>query len=256
MTEKAPFIPAVITFKGGRLAFAKIHKAEPRKPRPGQDVKPDAPKFYSAEVLLDPTNIEHQKTIAAIKQDSVAALNHRFGTPEQPTPFSVAILDQVASGERVPPGFHLAWGYGNALPAFGKKIYDGYKDMFWVRVKRSDKDGAPELLTGEVEVNADGSPKLDSQGRRIPIQAKEGGSRCPFGGCVIAGTLNVWSYNNESRGVNANMRQLVYQGEGKAFGGGRIDSGGDFAALGDLGNPVSSGDGPAGGAAFDPFAIT
>lgn len=242
MTDKPKFEGIIIPFKGARLAFAKIHKAEPRKSQPGAPPPPaDAPKFYSAEILLDPTNVDHQKTIALIKSESVRALNHRLGTPENPNPFTVVVLDTVASGERVPPNFHLAWGYGNALPAFGKKIYDGYKDMFWVRMKRTEKDGPPTLLTGEVA--SDGKP----------IQAKEGGKRCPYGGCVAAGTLQVWSYANQSKGVNTTMRTLVWQGDGKAFGGGSVDDAGDFAAIGDLGTPVG---GSSGGAPLhDPFAI-
>lgn len=230
-TEKAKFEPKVIPFKGGRLAFAKIHKAEARKPKPGQATKPDAPKNYSGEILLDPSNVDHKKTIADIKEESVRALNHRFGTPENPNPFSVAVLEQVATGERSPPNFHLCWGYGNSLPAFSKKIYDGYKDMFYVRIKRKEEDGRPILL------NREGKPVV------------EGDKQCPYAGCIIAGTLNLWSYNNESRGVNANMRTLVFQGDGKAFGGGSVDGDAEFAALGDLGNEV-----PSGGVA-DPFGI-
>ncbi|MGH8235486.1 MAG: ssDNA-binding protein [Steroidobacteraceae bacterium] len=233
-TEKEKFVSVAIPFKGARGAFLKIEKAEARKPKAGQAPNPNAPKFYSGEIILDPTKVEHQATIALIKSESVRALNHRFGTPENPTPFNVAVLEQVATGERAPPGFHLCWGYGNALPAFGKKIYDGYKDMFWVRAKRNETDGRP------ITLNRDGKPVIP------------GDAQYPYSGCVLAGVIDIWSYNNESRGVNSTMRTLVYQDKGAAFGKGAVDGAADFAAIGDLGPAVA---GSGGTAARGPFDI-
>jgi len=84
---------------------------------------------------------------------------------------------------------------------------------------------------------------------------KEGDAQCPYSGAVLAGVFSIYSYNNESKGVNAQMRTLVYQDKGAAFGKGSVDAASDFAALGDLGGTSAPND-AGGGAAFDPFAIT
>ena len=238
MTDKEKFQPNLITFKGARLAFARIHKAEARK---GKDGQPKGEPKFSCTVLLDPSNKEHQATINQIVSESVRALNHRYGEGR----FNAELLLAVARGEKSFPNFHLAWGFGNALPAFGKKVYDGFKDMFFLKL--ADKS-RPNLL------NRDGKPVV------------EGDPQCPYAGAYVAGTTTIYSYDNESRGANANLRTLVFQRDGQAFGGGGANAEQEFAAIGDLGDAGAAAD-PFGGAgggsvkggsapAADPFAIS
>lgn len=216
MAEKEKFIPNVITFKGARLAFARIHKAEARKGRDGQP-KPGAVPKFSCTILLDPSNKEHAVTIAAIRAEAKRALDHRFGSqkynPENP-----------AGGGWSPqmPGFFLAFGLGNDLPKQGKKIYDGFADMFYLKL--SDKT-RPNLAAWR-------------NGKSVPVV--EGEKDCPYAGCYVAGTTTLYSYDNESKGANANLRTLVFMRDGPAFGGGGADADQEFAAIGDLGGGEAS----------------
>jgi hypothetical protein len=213
MAETEKFQPKLITFKGARLAFARIHKAEQRT---GRDGKPKGEAKFSCTILLDPSNQEHAATIAEIKAEAARALDHRFG-----------------KGVWSPqwPNFYLPFGMGNDLPKLGKKIYDGFADMFYLKL--SDKN-RPNLL------NRDGKAVV------------EGDPQCPYSGCYVAGTTTLYSYDNESRGAGANLRTLVFMRDGAAFGGGAANAEQEFAAIGDLGNEPPAG-APAGGA--DPFAI-
>jgi hypothetical protein len=234
-TDKPKFQAEVIPFKRVRASFVKIDKAEARKGRDGKPRANAKPEF-SLEAIFDPTNREHAATILKIKQESVRALNTIFGEGR----FTVEMLDAFDAGKQVFQNFYLPWGYGNNLPVREKKIYDGYKDMFFLRLKRYEEDGRPIIL------NRDGKP------------VQKGDPQYPYGGAVIGGTTTLFPYNNESRGVGANLRTIVFIDNGPAFGGGQIDANQEFAALGDLGGPVTGGAGGGNGSAAslaDPFAI-
>jgi hypothetical protein len=229
--NKPKFDPKLIAIKRARLAFARIHKAEARKDKNGN---PKGEPKYSGTLLLDPSNKDSAAEIALIKSESVRALNHRYGEGK----FNVQMLEDAASGKKTFPNFHLCWGYGNDLPALGKKLYDGFKDMFYLKL--SDKN-RPNLLNRAGNAVIEGDPE------------------CPYAGCYVAGTTTLYSYDNESRGVNANLRTLVYTGKGQAFGGGAPDAASEYAALG---VSAADGDGPtespfAGESkpVADPFAI-
>lgn len=227
-TDKPRFQPEVITFKKARLAFARIHKAEARKGRDGKP-KPGAKEKFSAQVLLDPSNRDHAATILKIKQESVRALNFRYGEGK----FTVVMLEQVPLPYA---NFYLPWGYGNDLPKLGKKIYDGFADMFYLKLADENR---PNLAAWRA-------------GKAVPVV--EGEKDCPYAGSYVAGTTTLYSYDNESRGVGANLRTLVFMEHGQAFGGGAPNANQEFAAIGDLGGPASAGGGSIGPIA-DPFSI-
>lgn len=240
MAETQKFLGELITFKGARAAFAHLHKAQART-----DKKTGLPKGepkFRLEVLLDPTNKEHAQTIAKIKSESVRALNHRYpAAPDEAPRFDVALLEAVASGKRALANFHLCWGYGNDLPALGKKLYDGYKDMFFLKLTDKNRPNLGAVRNGKT------------------VNVVEGDKDCPYAGSYVAGTTTLYSYDNESRGVNANLRTIVFVRPGAAFGGGQADAESEYAALGDLGagDAGSAAGDPFGaaGAAADPFAI-
>lgn len=214
--EKPKFDPKILSFKGGRLAFAKIHRPEKRKNKQGQ-VRADAKAQYSYEILLDPSNKEHAATIAEIRAEAIRALNHKFGEGG----WSMGM-----------PNFHMCFGLGNDLPKLGRKISDGYKDMFWIRMKRNEEDGPPLLANRRGALVTQGQPE------------------CPFSGCYVNGRFTIWAYDNESKGANATGRSLQFVDKGKAFGGGgALDAEEEFEALGDEPGAQTSNVGA------DPFAI-
>jgi hypothetical protein len=212
------FVSNVLSFRRGRLAFAKIHKAEARRGRNGAPPRPDAKKTFSWEILLDPSNADHAKTIAEIRAEAARALTHRYG----------------ADKSKWPQNLIFPFGLGNDLPKQGKKVYDGYKDMFYIRMKRYEEDGRPLL------------------GNRAGQVVQQGDPQCPYSGCYTNGKFTLWSYDNESRGVNSTGRSLQFVEDGPAFsGGGALDAEDEFEALGDA--PTGSGAGANSGP--DPFAI-
>lgn len=237
-TDKPKFVGKEIAFRGGRLAFADIHTATVRKGRDGKP-RPGAKAKFRGSVLLDPTNKAHAATIAEIKAESVRALNFRYGEGK----FTVEMLERHEDGTRSFPGFFLPWGYGNNNPKRGQKVYDGYKDMFFLNMADETR---PNLAAWR-------------NGQKVPVV--QGEPDCPYGGCVIAGVTTLYSYDNESKGVGANLRTLVYHGKGQAFGGAARDADHDFAAIGDLGGSVGAADPfdgavrEAAAASADPFAI-
>lgn len=237
VAEKEKFVGKVITFKGARAAFVNLEEAVARK---GKDGQPRGKPKFRMEVLLDPTNKDHAATIAEIIAESVRALNHRFGTPQNATPFTVQHLVDVANAVRSPPNFYLSWGYGNKLPEFGKKLYDGYADMFYLKLADENR---PNLAAWR-------------DGKAVPVVPGE--KDFPYGGCYVAGTTTMYSYDNESRGVGSNLRTIVFQRPGTAFGGGTPDAQQEYAALGDLGggsDPFVGNTGSGAAVTADPFAI-
>lgn len=239
MTEDKPkFQPKELVFRNARWAFSRIHKAEARKGKDGKP-KPGAKEKFSGTALLDPSNKDHVATILEIKQESVRALNFRYAekiTAGTMKPFTVEVLDKVASGDLSIPNFYLPWGLGNDLPKHNKKIYDGFANMFFLKLADESR---PNLAAWRA-------------GKSVPVV--EGEKDCPYAGCYLAGTTTLYSYDNESRGVGANLRTLVFMKHGEAFGGGSANAEQSFAAIGDLGGAVDS-SGGGGSAIVDPFSI-
>jgi hypothetical protein len=229
MAEKEKFQPKTIVFKGARAAFSHFHKPNARTDRK-TGVANGKPKFKT-EILLDPSNREQAATIAEIKQETVRALNHRFKDENGNGKFTLQMLEDLANATRSIPNFYLPWGYGNKLPEFNKKIYDGYADMFFLKLADENR---PNLL------NREGNPVV------------EGDAQCPYAGCYVAGTTTLYSYDNTSRGAGANLRTIVFMRDGTAFGGGQENAQQAFAAIGDLGNEASAGVAATG---KDPFDI-
>jgi len=182
MTEK--FVPNVISIEGARVAFFRGHKAAART---GKDGKPKGDPKYSATLLLDPSNVAHAAKITEIKQEAARALNHKYGDKSH--------WPVNAGGA---PLF-LCFGLGNDLPKLGAKIYDGFADMFYVKL--SDKN----------------RPLLGNRSGKVVV---EGDPQCPYSGCYVNAKTTLYVYDNESKGVNANFRSMQFVKDGPAFGGG------------------------------------
>lgn len=211
--------PEIIVVPRARLAFARIYEAVPKKdkqgnPRTGKDGK--VLKSYSCTLLLDPSNTEQQKAIALIKQTAFKALVAQFGPKEQWPKANPA----TGMG-----GVILCFGNGNDLP----KVYDGYKDMFYVKLS----DTSRPLI-----------------GNRRGEEVQDGDPQAPYAGCYVRARISPWVYfksqkNPESaNGVNFNFRSLQFVEDGPGFGGGGSrNADEEFEKM--------AGDAPSGGTGFD-----
>lgn len=189
MTETTKPQPEIIVITRARLAFARLHKAEQSRDPQGN---PRGTAKFSCTLLLDPSNVEHQKQIAAIKQAAMKVCLAKWGDKAN---FPKA---NPATGMG---GLILCFGNGNDLP----KVYDGYKDRFYVKCADTSRP-----LLG----NRKGEPVV------------EGDPQCPYSGCFVRARISPWVYfptpkrPQSANGVNMNIRSVQFMEDGEAFGGG------------------------------------
>jgi ssDNA-binding protein len=198
MADKEKFIPNIINFSDARLSFTHLHKAVARTGKDGKP-KPGAKEKFSCEILLDPSRVDHQATILEIKKEAFRALVHRFGPDKATWPKNTGGAD-----------LYYCFGLGNDLPKLGRKIYDGYADHFYVKLSDSSR---PSLRNRAGTVVVEGDPEV------------------PYGGCYVNGKTTFYSYDNDSKGVNANLRSLQFVRDGKGFGGSAQGAEDEYAAL-------------------------
>jgi hypothetical protein len=79
-------------------------------------------------------------------------------------------------------------------------------------------------------------------GNRAGGVVVEGDKECPYAGCYANAKITMWSYANESNGVNANIRSVQFVEDGAGFGGGGARNAEDeFEAIGDSPSSASAG---------------
>ncbi len=190
MTDETRKQAEIITVTGARLAFARLHRAEQSRNAKGE---PQGTAKFSATLLLDPSNVAHQAQIAAIKAAAAKVVEAKWGADKSQWPKA-----NPATGMG---GLILCFGNGNDLP----KIYDGYKDMFYVKCADTTRP-----LLG----NRKGEPVV------------EGDPQTPYSGCYVRARISPWVYYptakrpQSANGVNMNIRSVQFMEDGAAFGGG------------------------------------
>lgn len=189
MTETTKPAPEIIVVTRARLAFARLHHAAQPVNAQGQ---PYGTAKFSCTLLLDPSNVEHQKQILAVKKAAAKAIEAKWGTKENWPKANPA----TGMG-----GLILCFGNGNDLP----KIYDGYKDMFYIKCA----DTTRPLL-----------------GNRAGAPVVEGDPQTPYSGAYVRARISPWVYfptpkrPRSANGVNMNIRSVQFMEDGAAFGGG------------------------------------
>jgi hypothetical protein len=189
MTETAKRQAEIIVVPRARLAFARIHKAEQSRNAQGQ---PQGTAKFSCTLLIDPSSKEGAETMAKIKTAAATEVTAKWG--------------DRANWPKANPatgmgGLILCFGMGNDL----QKVYDGYKDMFSVKLADTTRP-----LLG----NRSGAPVI------------EGDPQCPYSGCYVRARISPWVYYptpkrpQSANGVNMNFRSLQFLEDGPAFGGG------------------------------------
>jgi hypothetical protein len=189
VTETTKPQAEIIVIPRARLAFARIHKAEQSRDPQGN---PRGTAKFSATLLIDPSSKEGAETIAKVKAVARKVCEAKWGVPA---------LWPKANPATGMGGLILCFGNGNDLP----KVYDGYKDMFYVKLSDT---------TRPILGNRKGEPVV------------EGDPQCPYSGCYVRSRISPWVYYptgkrpQSANGVNMNFRSLQFVEDGAAFGGG------------------------------------
>lgn len=198
------FVPNVIKIPEALLRFARLDKPQARTGRDGKpkmkldkttgQMVPDA--RFSVTAVLDPTKQIHAAVIQQIKDEATRALNHRYGSQDKwPKRHPETGLG----------GLIYCFGLGNNMP----KVYEGFKDMWYIKLS----DAARPLIWNR---------------RHEPVVA--GDPQFPYDGCFANVSTTLWTYDNESRGVGANLREVQFVKDGKEYTAGNR-GGDDFAPL-------------------------
>lgn len=191
--------------KNVRLAFLTIDEPQffnPAAPGPGEKKK------FRMTALLDPSVPAHAEQIANIKK------------------LAGSILVKQFEGKK-PKGLETCFGEGNELD----KVYDGFKDMFYVKLATADRFPVVGRRKG-------------ADGKFAPL--RPGDKEWPYAGSFgnVSGTL--WGQDSHGRkAINGNLLAIQFVKDGAAFGRPPADADSEFDALPD-GEGESAFDEPAG----------
>lgn len=177
--------------KNVRMSFPCIDEPEyfnPAAPGPGEKKK------YRAAFLLDPSIKEHAATIELI------------------TSYGDDIVAKMFDGKRGKK-FADCYGEGND----GDKVYDGYKDMFFVKLATPDRFPVVGRRKG-------------ADGKFVPL--RPGDKEWPYAGCFVNASGTLWGQNSHGRqGINGNLLALQFVKDGPAFGRPQANPDSEFDAL-------------------------
>lgn len=212
MADKVKIEPKIIVIHEARISFFRTEATyrtdklgRPVKTRPdGTPIKPQ----YRMTWLLDPSNAQAAATIKEIKAEAIRQLDLFFnGRENWPK-------DNPTTGTK---GILNCFGDANKLP----KIYDGYHDMFYVKVSDSTEPVWGDRRGRSIRFLEDtGSWNvIDSKTGQVTEEVVDP-SIAPYGGAYGRGRIALYVYNNEQAGVNANFRSVQFVLPGEAFGGG------------------------------------
>ena len=197
MAKKAPTSERIV-LKGARLSFCKnLWVSSYFNAEPG----PKEEKKFRSAFLLDPSKAEHAALIKTIKSEAKRILTEAFG----------AELPKLSRKE-------VCFGNGNDLD----KIYDGYKDMFFIKASNEVR---PLVANRRGELVVEGEPGA------------------PYAGAVVNGKITLWVQNSHGRkAINANLLTVQMVQDGDSFGRPALDPEKEFEALEDAPAGAAGGD--------------
>jgi hypothetical protein len=192
MAKKAPTSDK-IAVTNARGAFVKLETAEyfnPAKPGPNEVKK------YRMNLLLDPSNAVHAGIIKQMKSEALRISREEWGN-------------------EIPKSLEFCYGLGNDLD----KIYDGFKDMFYIKV--SSESRVPTV-----------GRRKNSENKFTPTQA--GDAEFPYSGAFVNAKITLWVQTTHGRkGINANLLTVQFVKDGPGFGRPSADPDVEFDALED-----------------------
>ena len=165
---------------------------------------------YSWTWLLDPSNAQAAATIKEIKEEAARQLDLFFnGRANWPK-------DNEQTGTK---GILQCFGEGNKLP----KIYDGYKDMWFIKVSDTERPIVGDRRGRSVQyVGNEGAGAwhyVDSKTGQTTEEVADPG-QIPYAGAYCRGRISLYPWEYDGGGVNANARSVQFLRPGAAFGGG------------------------------------
>ena len=188
----------IIYLTNARLSFP--HLVEPR----ASTDNPAAPKKYSADFIIEPSNPGFAQFMQRYQEMAVAKWGEHANQVMQ--------LIQADRKLRC---------YGSGAEKIDKKSfqpYSGYAGMVFVA---ANKDQMPQMI------QADGKPV--EAGNVMAYQAL---ARKMYGGCYVNVALKPWLQENKhGRGVRCDLVALQFAKDGEAFGEGVADASGMFAPV-------------------------
>lgn len=222
MAEKVKIEPRIITIHEGRISFYNATEAKYRTNKFGQPDKgtPDRPKKpqYRMHWLLDPSNAQAAATIAEIKEEAKRVLDLFFGGRENWP------KDNEITGTK---GIITCFGDGNKLP----KVYDGYKDMFYVKVADTTQPIIGDRRGRQVTFLSDNAWHVVDRATGKPTEEVVASEHVPYGGAYCRGRISLYPWKYEGGGVNANFRSVQFVRPGDAFGGAKRDVNEELAEM-------------------------
>lgn len=233
--------PLFIRIRKGRPSFVKWHNAEYRKNDDGTldkgtPERPKQPKF-TATLLIDPSSVEGAEDIGIVKAEAAYLMDNRYVGPwkgkargawakgnTQGLPFDGVPDNSVA---RAWPTANPATGMGAPIYCFGngndlRKVYDGYKDMFYIKCGDTERPLLGSVDGREVRLLSDGWHVCNKD--HEPTEEKVDQKICPYGGCDGRGRISLYTYDNKACGINSNIISYQFTKANAAFGGGSRNS--------------------------------
>lgn len=222
----------IITINEGRVSFYNATQAKYRTDKFGREDKgtPDRPKKpqYKMTWLLDPSNAQAAATIKEIKAEAIRVLDLFFQV--DPTAPNLAEerakkwpQDNKVTGTK---GILPCFGNGNNLP----KVYDGYKDMFYIKVSDAIAPVIGDRRGRQVVFSPDNAWHVVDRVTGQTTEEIVDPGLVPYAGCFGRGRIRLYPWKYEGGGVNANFMSVQFVRPGDAFGGGGKRSAADELA--------------------------
>jgi len=219
MADKVKIEPKIITIHRGRISFLrtdatyrtdKFGREIKVNPKTGKPVKPQ----WRMTWLLDPTDKQAAETIKEIKAEAARQLDLYF---QCATPAERAAKWPQDNKQTGTKGIITCFGNGNDLT----KIYEGYKDMFFVKVADSIEPiwGSRRGQSIRFDKSDGAWHVLDRETGRQTEEVVDP-AQAPYSGAWGRGRIALYVYNNEQAGVNSNFKSVQFLETGDAFGGG------------------------------------
>jgi hypothetical protein len=237
MADRIKIEPKIITINEGRVSFFNAVEPKYRTDKFGRQVKtrPDGSAVkpqYRMTWLLDPSNAQAAATIAEIKAEAARQLDLYFGGRDKWP------KDNTQTGTK---GILPCFGNGNDLP----KVYDGYKDMFFIKVSDSTAPIIGDRRGRQVVFETDNAWHVVDRATGKTTEEVVDPAGVPYGGAFCRGRISLYVYNNEQAGVNSNFRSVQFVRPGEAFGGAKRDAKDELEAMaGDAAPAQAAGNDP------------
>lgn len=210
--QKKPQDQNIVVLKGVRLSYESIYK-----PRTNKGDDGSSKESYSANFILRKDDPQVKIIKQAIRR-VVSGMDKWKGKTVK-VKGTNEVLQQGDSGTVVLSG--ICFRDGEDLD--GKVGY------------------GPDVMFISSSAKADRKPKVVNRKR---VDVGPGTSESPYSGCYVNASVRLWPMDNDfGKRVCAELRAVMFDKDGEAFGAGPVDADKEFAGLGDEDDLSPSDDG-------------